>query len=245
MQRKMYGVLGICSALACWEALACLENQPAIVRIEEIASTFIRVAFEEPIVQNIAATMKILITGVLIASFLGVLVAVAAVYDWRINEAISPIVGICRNIPSITLFPILLVIYGVGDASRVFVIFWTAFPPVLLSSVRGLSSVDKGVVEAGLALGMTEAQVMRLIKLPLSMPYIVNGIRIGTGSGFVAIVVAEMLGATNGIGYMVLWTTNSFRYPETYVYILLIGFIGTAVNSVMESVERKFERTGK
>lgn len=245
MRRRAYGALGILVAISGWQILAKVKNQPAIVGIEGIASAFVGVMADKSLLTNVSSTIKILSLGVLAASVSGIAVAFIAVYERRIEAAISPIIGVCRNIPSITLFPILLVMYGVGDASRVFVIFWTAFPPVFLSSVRGLSSVDKGLVEAGSALGMTKAQVMRLVVLPLSLPQIVNGIRIGTGSGFVAIVVAEMLGATNGIGYMVLWTTNSFRYPETYVYILLIGFIGTAVNSVMEMAERKCERMTK
>ncbi len=189
--------------------------------------------------------MKILTLGVSIASVSGIAVAILATYDWRIECSVLPLIGMLRNIPSITLFPILLVMYGIGDASRVFVIFWTAFPPIMMSSFHGLQGVDKGVVEAGYALGMNDAQVMKYVKLPIAMPTVLNGVRIGTGSGFVAIVVAEMLGATSGIGYMVLWTTNSFRYPETYVYILVIGVVGSAVNYVMEKAEKRLkERSG-
>lgn len=245
MNKNAYGVIGVCIAVALWQALAVLKAQPAIVPIEKIAEAFFMVIADSSLPRNLTSTMRILFSGVSVAAVFGIFVAIACSYDWRILSTVSPIVGMLRNIPSITLFPILLVIYGVGDASRVFVIFWTAFPPILLSSIRGMSSVDDGLIEAARALGMTKAQAMMYVQIPLSMPQIVNGIRIGTGSGFVAIVVAEMLGATSGIGYMVLWTTNSFRYPETYVYILLIGIMGTAVNSIMEAAESRCERMSK
>jgi NitT/TauT family transport system permease protein len=242
MKSRIRGILGTAIAIATWEVIAKVKCDPAIVPVEGIVSASLSVASSSEFAKNLASTLRILLSGVALASVAGFLAAVFAVFDYRIWEMAGPTIEVCRNIPSITLFPILLVMYGIGDASRVFVIFWTAFPPVLLASIRGLSTIDIGVVEAGMALGMSDAQIMKCIRIPLASPAIMNGVRIGAGSGFVAIVVAEMLGATSGIGYMVLWTTNSFRYPETYVYILTIGFLGMAVNYVMEKAEKRLER---
>lgn len=241
MKRSVRGALGTLVAVTTWEVLAKTKSDPAIVPVERVVLAAADVIPSPDFLKNVASTLRILFYGVMFASVAGALFAIASVYDKRLWDAVEPVIEICRNIPSITLFPILLVMYGIGDTSRIFVIFWTAFPPVLLSSIRGLSSVDFGVIEAGMALGMSKAQIMRHIQVPLASPSIFNGMRIGTGSGFVAIVVAEMLGATSGIGYMVLWTTNSFRYPETYVYILTIGFLGMSVNYAMEKAERLME----
>lgn len=159
-----------------------------------------------------------------------------------IRYIFNPLVELFRNVPSITLFPILLVIYGIGDFSRIFVIFWTAYPSILLSTLYGLRTIDKAVIEAAKIEGANEWQIMRYVKIPLAFSEVLNGTKIGIGSGFVAIVVAEMLGASKGLGYMVLWSTNSFKYAETYAYIIIIALVGLLFNSLMSLIIKKYEK---
>lgn len=242
IKSELVRLLGIVMFVSLWQVLSIVQNTPSIVGIDKIAAATLSEIQSGTIANNLVSTMWILARGIAIASIIGIVVSVLVCYKQLLYDLIMPTMEFCRNIPSITLFPILLVIYGIGDASRIFVIFWTAFPPVLLSSVQGIQNVDKGSVEAAMALGFSNRQIMRHIKLPLSAPSIINGIRIGAGSGFVAVVVAEMLGATKGLGYMVLWTTNSFKYPETYVYILLIGLLGALTNLWMENIKCRYER---
>jgi ABC-type nitrate/sulfonate/bicarbonate transport system permease component len=239
---KVVRLAGVLLFALSWHMLSVLQNEPSIVGIDKIAIAAMSELSNGIIIDNALSTISILVRGIIIASVLGIAVAVIVCYKNCLYDLLMPTIEFCRNIPSITLFPILLVIYGIGDASRIFVIFWTVFPPVLLSSVQGIQNVDMGSIEAAMALGFSNCQIMRHIKIPLAAPSILNGIRIGAGSGFVAVVVAEMLGATKGLGYMVLWTTNSFKYPETYVYILLIGLLGALTNLWMEKVKSHYER---
>ena len=113
---------------------------------------------------------------------------------------------------------------------------------MIISSAYGLKNIDGSVIEAAKMDGANAFEAMRSIKLPLAMPEMLNGIKIGIGSGFVAIVVAETLGASKGLGFMVLWATNSFKYDETYAYIIVIALIGAVVNYIMSVVIKKYER---
>lgn len=74
------------------------------------------------------------------------------------------------------------------------------------------------------------------------MPEILNGVKIAIGSGFVAVVVAEMLGASSGLGYMVMWSTNAFKYSETYAYIIIIALTGAVFNYIMSAIINQYER---
>ena len=191
---------------------------------------------------NLVSTLKIVSLGVGFGAFVGVTIGVIMDLFTPFRYTFNPIIELFRNIPSITLFPILLVIYGIGDVSRIFVIFWTATPPIILSTIYGLRTIDNCLIEAGQENGANTFQIMRYIKLPLAMPEILNGVKIAIGSGFVAVVVAEMLGASSGLGYMVMWSTNAFKYSETYAYIIIIALTGAVFNYIMSAIINKYER---
>ena len=80
------------------------------------------------------------------------------------------------------------------------------------------------------------------IKYPLSLKGVFNGLQIGVGNGFVAVIVAEMLGASKGVGYMVLWATNAFQYSKAYAYILIIIILGGLFNFVINVITKKINK---
>lgn len=242
IRKYLYGLLGIALFIACWQLICYIKQDPALISAEKIAKAFVRIVSDKSFYKNLFSTLKIVLIGVSLGVTIGIVLGVLMDLSERISNTVSPLIDMLRNIPSITLFPILLVLYGIGDGARIFVIFWTACPAVVLATVHGLKSVDNSIVEAAQVFGANKLQIMRKIKLPLAMPEILNGIKIGTGSGFVAIVVAEMLGASKGLGFMVLWATNSFKYDETYAYIIIIALIGAMVNFIMNIIINKYER---
>lgn len=242
-KKIIFGVIGVILFIAWWQATVWIKQDASLVSVERIVNALVNIIIQESFYINLLSTLKIVLIGISIAAVSGIVLSVIFDLNSAVKHAITPLIELLRNIPSITLFPILLVLYGIGDAARIFVIFWTAFPSVILSSVYGLSGISKTVIEAAEDLGANKFQIMRTIKLPLALPEILNGIRIGIGSGFVAIVVAEMLGASKGLGYMVLWATNSFKYPETYAYIIIIALVGATVNGIMSVVIKKCKRS--
>lgn len=235
-------MFGLVAFVLSWQIFSLIQNDAAIVDIQKIGAALFSIIQDNKFYVNMLSTLKIVLIGVFIASVSGIAIGVLMDLSTMIRNMINPLVEMLRNIPSITLFPILLVIFGIGDSSRIFVIFWTSCPAVILSTIYGLRSIEKSIIEAAQSSGANKLQTMRYIKIPLAMPEILNGIRIGIGSGFVAIVVAEMLGATNGLGYMVMWSTNAFKYGETYAYILIIALTGAAVNWIMSAVIKRYER---
>lgn len=153
-----------------------------------------------------------------------------------------PVVNATKNIPSIALFPVFIVLMGIGDAPRIFVIIWNSAYPIISSTLSGIDSINKEVVEAAQNCGANKFQMYAYIKIPLAFIRILEGLKISISNGFIAIVVAEMLGATKGLGYMIVWSTNAFQYPQMYVYILVIALIGFSINVVIEKIIRVVER---
>ena len=238
----LFGILGIILFIGFWQLMTVIKSDPAMISANVIAESFIRIITSKGFYKNLFSTLKIVLIGICIGSAVGISLSIMIDMFQPFKKTITPIIEILRNIPSITLFPILLVIYGIGDTARIFIIFWTATPAIIISSVFGLRSIEISIIEAAQSFGAGKWTIMWRIKLPLALPEILNGIKIGIGSGFVAIVVAEMLGASKGLGFMVLWSTNAFKYSETYAYIIIIGLVGAIVNCVMGVVIKHYER---
>lgn len=237
-----YSFIGVILFIGAWELLRSIKRDVALISTFEIGKALVKIITDFSFYGNLFSTIKIVLLGILFAIIFGFTVGVFLDMSKTANSIVMPIIEMLRNIPSITLFPILLVMYGIGDTARIFVIFWTATPAILLATLFGLKSVDYSIIEAAMTEGAKKSCIMRRIKIPLAIPEILNGIKIGIGSGFVAIVVAEMLGASKGLGFMVLWSTNAFKYNETYAYILIIALVGAFVNMIMSVVIKKYER---
>ena len=214
-------VLGIAGFLLLWQLVSLVASQPAVPDLTRIVRAFVEIFKGDEIYTNIFTSLKLVLIGVAIAFCLGTVVGTMCEKSKIINGLLSPIIG---------------------DLPRIIVIFWTAFPATILCTVQGLRSVDDSLIEAGYNLGCTDFQMYRLIKIPLALPEILNGLSISLGNGFIAIVVAEMLGASKGLGFMVQWTTQSFNYAHTYAYIFIIAIVGGSINYIMNLIIKKQER---
>lgn len=192
MKKFLLGILGAILFITSWELLVIIKQDASLVGVDRITKAFIEIVAKKEFYINLFSTLKIVFIGIAIATACGIILAVIMDLSEGARYILTPLIEALRNIPSITLFPILLVLYGIGDTARIFVIFWTAFPSVIISSAYGLKNIDGSVIEAAKMDGANAFEVMRSIKFPLAMPEMLNGIKIGIGSGFVAIKVYSL-----------------------------------------------------
>ena len=219
-----------------------IKKSPSLPSIKSILTAGIDIFSNGKFYINLAYTVKIVVLGVGISFAAGVAIAIICSMSEKASCLIMPIINSTKNIPSIALFPLFIVLMGIGDAPRIFVIIWNSAYPIISSTLKGLNSTDNDVIDAAQNCGATKWQVFWNIRIPLGLLDTLNGLKISVGNGFIAIVVAEMLGATKGLGYMILWSANAFRYPEMYVYILIIALIGLSINVVIDKLIKYTER---
>lgn len=234
--------LGVAGFLVLWQVVSAVASQPAIPDMGRIVRAFYEIFKGDEIYVNIFTSLKLVLIGVAFAFCLGTVVGTMCEKSEVVNGLLSPIIEGARSVAAISLFPLLIVLFGIGDLPRIIVIFWTAFPATILCTMQGLRSVDESLIEAGYNMGCSDYQLYKLIKIPLALPEILNGLRISLGNGFIAIVVAEMLGASKGLGFMVQWTTQSFNYAHTYAYIFIIAIVGGSINYIMNQIIKAQER---
>lgn len=235
-------LFSIIVVILAYTVLRTVNHSPSLSSLEQIWNAAIKIFSSVKFYDNASYTMKIVMIGIGISFVGGTSLAILCSANKFLYRLIMPIVNTTKNIPSIALFPVFIVLMGIGDAPRVFVIIWNSAYPIISSTLSGLNSVDKDVIEAAQNCGANKLQMYLYIKIPLAIIWILEGLKISIGNGFIAIVVAEMLGATKGLGYMIVWSANAFKYPEMYVYILIIAFIGLLVNVVIEQIIKIVER---
>jgi ABC-type nitrate/sulfonate/bicarbonate transport system permease component len=244
LNKFLLGTAGIVIFFMMWDVLVKVDSNDYMPSSIEIIKALYRVLGQETFLTNLKVSMSITVSGVLYAVVFGLgLGIIIGEFDF-IKRLLSPLTTSLRGIASLSLFPILIVIFGISDTARIFVIFWTAWPPVMLSTIRGLYDVDKELIEVAQVFGANRLTILFKIKIPLSIFSIMNGIKIGLGTGWISLIAAEMLGASRGIGFMILWNAQTFKFSNAFAYVIVatstLGVITFFTNALISKIEKKY-----
>ena len=149
-----------------------------------------------------------------------------------------PTLHFLRQIPPIAWIPLFLIWFGIGEGSKSAVIFYAAFFPVLLNSLLGIEQIPRRFWEVGKVLEFDYLKFLWRLVLPASLPSIMAGLRLGMSMSWRALVAAEMIAATSGLGYLIMSARSLVRMDEMVVGILLIGLIGILIDAFFIWLER-------
>lgn len=148
-----------------------------------------------------------------------------------VNRVVNPVLQILRPISPIAWIPVAIVLFGIGEATPVFLIFLCAFFPIVVACVDGVSSVPSVFRRVGRNFGLTPTQLLAKVIFPAALPRIIVGLRIALGVAWLVVVAAEMIAVDSGLGYLVIDSRNSGkRYDLVVAAMLLIGMIGLALD---------------
>lgn len=170
----------------------------------------------------ISSTLRILAgfsLGCIIAVAMGV---VMSRYKF-VETWIAPIINLIGPIPALALLPLFIIWFGIGEFPKVLLIAWATFIPVLIYTLDGLKSVNSTLIRSALSLGANQKQIFTKVILPSAIPSILVGVEVSLGLSFSALVVSEMMGAKNGLGYIIVDARNYFKISNMFVAIILIG----------------------
>jgi taurine transport system permease protein len=151
----------------------------------------------------------------------------------------DPPIEFYRPIPPLAYLPLMIIWFGIGETSKVLLIFLSVFAPIALGARAGVRSAAIEQIHAAYSFGATRWQVMRRVILPSAMPEILTAMRIGIGFGWTTLVAAEMVAATKGLGYMVLSASQFLQTPTVIMGIFVIAAIAYAFDMLMRFLERR------
>lgn len=152
---------------------------------------------------------------------------------------LDPLVEMLRPIPPLAWIPLSILWFGVGDTQNQFIIFLGIFFPILLNTITGVKSVEPNLVRAARCLGGGEGAVLRRVVLPAALPQIITGVRIGLGVGWMALVAAELVGASSGLGFLINDARTLLRTDIVIVGMITIGLVGLALDLLIREISRR------
>jgi NitT/TauT family transport system permease protein len=143
-------------------------------------------------------------------------------------------------VPREAFIPLLLVWFGIGLNAKIAVVFLGAVFPLIANTYLGATSVDPVTVRAARAFCANGREMLAKVVLPSTLPYLIDGLRLGAGRGLIGVVVAEMYVSREGIGYLLMQAAQNFRTPQLIFEVLLVATVGILISQLLLYLERRF-----
>jgi ABC-type nitrate/sulfonate/bicarbonate transport system permease component len=205
----------------------------------EIARYFGELWLFDRVAADVLPSLARMFAGYGIAAVLGVAVGTALGLSRTLRTATDPVVQFLRALPPPALIPFALLLFGAGDASKVFIIALGTVWPILLNTVDGVRGVEPQQLEAARSYQIPARARLARIVLPAASPRIFAGLRTSLSIAIILMVVSEMVASDNGVGYFVLESQRSFAIPEMWTGIVLLGVLGYLLNRLFLAVESR------
>ena len=159
-----------------------------------------------------------------------------------IERALDPILQVFRQTSALALYPVFILLLGLGEASKIFVIFWATLFPLLLNTIGGVKEVDKKLIEMARVYGASRLTVFRRVVLPAAVPSIFVGLRLSATTALLLLIASEMIGANKGVGFQVMNAQYNFQIPLMFAAIVLLATLGLLANWALVSLQRRLCR---
>jgi NitT/TauT family transport system permease protein len=192
---------------------------------------------------QLAADVSISIWRIAIGFLISIIVALplgfvlAGAFKWA-SDILRPLMTFLSQIPPFILFPVFIIIFGVGETGILAVIIWSAFWPTLFSTVAGSSQVDPLLVKSARSMGADRLSIFTDVIIPSALPQIMTGMRNGLTLCFMMLIGAETMGAVSGMGWEINMAQRMAIIPRIYLMALVVAVVGLLINYLFEWLER-------
>jgi NitT/TauT family transport system permease protein len=185
---------------------------------------------------HVAVSLRRVIIGYVTGCVLGILFG-AIIGRYRlVADFVDPVIELIRPISPVALVPLAMLWFGIGESSKYFIIIYATIVVVLLNTAAGVSRTPEMRIHAARCLGATDLQLFWKVILPSAVPYILTGMRIALGFSFMGIVAAELIGAREGIGFLIMNSQMLMQTSQLFVGLLTLGILGLIVDRIFRAL---------
>jgi ABC-type nitrate/sulfonate/bicarbonate transport system permease component len=242
-------VLALLLLLAAWAAVAYgnrvveAMNPVLLPTPGEVVSVTVAALRDGTLLRNLLTSLTRIVEGFGIAAVAALTLGTLAALCASLRLMLEPVIEFVRPIPPLAFLPMFLVWFGLGETSKVAFIAYTTFFPMFVGVAAGVLRVDVMLLRAAASLGATRADLVRRVVLPAALPAIIVALRLGFGLALFVIVGAEFIGADAGLGNLIMEGRTYFNPPAIVMGALVLGFLGSLVNALLLTVERRVLHT--
>jgi ABC-type nitrate/sulfonate/bicarbonate transport system permease component len=212
---------------------------------DEVLRAGIKMAASGELLKHITASLSRVVWGFGIAAALGIAVGTALGRSRLLEHLVEPMLEMLRPIPPLAFLPMMVLWFGIGEASKVAFIAYAAFFPIFTTTIEGIKYVDPVLIRAASSLGASERQIFWHVVLPAATPNIITGMRLAFGLSFFVIVAAEFIAADSGLGFLINDARTFFLVSNMLLGAAVIGIIGVLANVLLRKLEGRLLRWRK
>jgi ABC-type nitrate/sulfonate/bicarbonate transport system permease component len=204
-----------------------------------IAVAFLTMVADGEIQANLSITLLRVFAGFLIGTIPGIIIGLFMGASEKIRLLLDPLVAATYPIPKLAIFPLLMIIFGIGELSKIMAIAIGCFFIVLINAMAGVKNINKVYFEVAKNYGASKGQLFTRVILPASLPMIFTGIRLALGMSLIVVVGVEFVSANYGIGAIIWNGWETFEIEKLYVGIFLCAILGILFTVVLKRIEER------
>ncbi|MGD9189287.1 MAG: ABC transporter permease [Desulfobacteraceae bacterium] len=179
------------------------------------------------------------ISGYAMAALAGVGLGLLIAWSRIVEDFFDPLIELIRPLSTFALIPIFFLWFGIGNASKIMIIFKSCFFPIVLNTIAGIKGVDKKLIMAARSLGADGRQMWTRVLLPSAMPMIITGMRISTAIAMMALVGVEMLSSDSGLGFLVIDAQRTFDTERVFAGIVVLALLGFSLDRLARKIQAR------
>ena len=229
---RWVALFSLLTFLLIWEILSGLKLISTLFfpAPSTILVTFWEMLVGGKIIPNLAVSLGRVVVGVVVGLVPGVILGLAMGWSKRVREIFDPFIAATNPIPKLAIFPLIMIIFGIGESSKIVAIAITTFFPMLINSMAGVRQLNPVFFEVAQNYGATRWKTFTRVVLPGSMPMIVAGFRISFSLAFIITIAVELLTANTGLGVLIWFSWETLQTENLYATLLVISVVGYLIN---------------
>ena len=233
-------VLGLWAVIAYGNRAVEMMNPALVPTPGEVAAVTVVAVRDGTLLRNLATSLGRVAQGFALAAAAALTLGIVAALCAPLRLMLEPVIEFVRPIPPLAFLPMFLVWFGLGETSKVAFIAYTTFFPMFVGVAASILRVDVMLLRAAASLGATRAALLRRVVIPAALPGIIVALRLGFGLALFVIVGAEFIGADAGLGNLIMEGRTFFNPPVIVMGALVLGLLGSVVNTLLLAVERRY-----
>jgi ABC-type nitrate/sulfonate/bicarbonate transport system permease component len=237
----LHGLFFLAGLLAAWEIAAQAEwvNPLVVPPLSRILVILWELVLSGQIPMQVAASMKRAALGFGLAAAVFIPLGILMGLYQRIHRALEVVVEVLRPVPPPVVIPVALLFFGIEDEMKIFVIFFSCAWPILLNTIDGVRGLDWVLLNTARTFRLSRLHTIWRVILPAASPQIMTGLRVSLPITLILVVISEMVGSTDGIGYFILDSQRRFRVAQMYAGMVALAILGYALNQLFDFFYRR------
>jgi len=244
LQQQTLAAMALLAAFGIWWVVGRtrLVNPILLPPPFEVLTSFVALVRDGTLPRDIGVSLLRVVEGFVLALAVALPLGVVMGIFPVVRGFLEPLLELVRPIPPIAVIPLAMLWFGIGELSKVAIIMYGAFFPILVNTMAGFAEVDPIHIRAAETLGATRPQIFRDVVMRSAFPYMVVGARLGMGMAFIVLVAAELIASSVGLGYLINDARYRFRTDQMLLGMSCIGVLGFVLNKILLDVDRHIVR---